>query len=89
MTYISNHTADIAIKARQRAAIEADCSAYIKQRRPVTVAPGYTQTPRALIPQQRIEADVADAGAKLSAWRSIDGRHNSRNTKRMRKEIRG
>jgi hypothetical protein len=87
MTYISNHTADIAIKARQRAAIDADCAAYIKQRRPVTVAPGYTQTPRALSPQQRIEADVADAGAKLSARRSSDGRHNNRNAKRLKKEI--
>ena len=86
MSYVSNHTAEIAIRAKQRATIEADIAAYIKQRRPVTVAPGYTQTPRALSPQQRIEADVADAGAKLSAWRSSDGRHNSRNAKRLKRE---
>lgn len=87
MTYISNHTADIAIKARQRATLEAEYKAYIKQRRPVTVAPGYTQTPRALSPQQRIEADVAEQGAKLSAWRSKDGRHNDRNAKRLKREV--
>ena len=34
MSYISNHTADIAIKARQRATLEAEYEAYIKQRRP-------------------------------------------------------
>lgn len=87
MSYVSNHTADIEIRARQRAALDADYAAYIKQRRPVTVAPGYTQTPRALSPQQRIEADVADAGAKLSAWRSSDGRHNARNAKRLKREV--
>lgn len=87
MSYVSNHTADIAIKAKQRAQLDAEYKAYIMQRRPVTVAPGYTQTPRALSPQQRIEADVADAGAKLSARRSSDGRHNNRNAKRLKKEI--
>ena len=87
MAYVSNCLADIAIRAKQRAALEADYAAYIKQRRPVTVAPGYTQTPRALSPQQRIEADVADAGAKLSAWRSSDGRHSARNAKRLKKEV--
>ena len=86
MAYVSNCLADIEIRSRQRAALEAEYAAYIKQRRPVTVAPGYTQTPRALSPQQRIEADVADAGAKLSARRSSDGRHNNRNAKRLKKE---
>jgi len=50
MTYVSNHTNDIAMKARQRAALEAEYNAYIKQRRPVTVAPGFPSTPKPLPP---------------------------------------
>lgn len=50
MTYVSNHTNDIAMKARQRAAMDAEYAAYIKQRRPVTVAPGFPSTPKPLPP---------------------------------------
>ena len=52
MSYVSNHTADIAIKARQRAALEAEYAAYIKQRRPVTVAPGFPSTPKPMPPKK-------------------------------------
>jgi hypothetical protein len=45
MSYVSNHTADIAIKAKQRAQLDAEYKAYIMQRRPVTVAPGYPDKP--------------------------------------------
>ena len=68
MSYISNHTADIAIKARQRATLEAEYKAYIKQRRPVTVAPGYTQTPRALSPQQRSGTGRETIGVEVEGW---------------------
>lgn len=87
MTYVSNHTADIAMRDKHRAALEKDYKAFIKSRK-VTVAPGYPSTvkPRPLSPQHRIEADVAEQGAKLSAWRSKDGRHNDRNAKRLKKE---
>ena len=52
MTYVSNHTADIAMKSSQRAALEAEYKAYVKQRRPVTVAPGFPSTPKPLPPKK-------------------------------------
>ena len=42
--------------------------------------------PPTLTQQQRIAVSVAEAGAKLSAWRSSDGRHNNRNAKRLKRD---
>ena len=86
MTYVSNHTNDIAMKARQRAALEAEQRAFLRRGGKATEVPGFTAIPPTLTQQQRIAASVAEAGAKLSAWRSSDGRHNNRNAKRMQKE---
>ena len=86
MTYVSNHTNDIAMKSRQRAALEAEQRAFLRRVGKITEAPGFTAIPPTLTQQQRIAASVAEAGAKLSAWRSSDGRHNNRNAKRLRKE---
>lgn len=52
MAYVSNCLADIEIRSRQRAALEAEYAAYIKQRRPVTVAPGFPSTPKPLPPKK-------------------------------------
>ena len=73
MTYVSNHTADIATRAKQRAALEAEQRAFLRRGGKITEAPGFT-------------ASVAEAGAKLSAWRSSDGRHNNRNAKRLKRQ---
>jgi len=86
MTYVSNHTNDIAMKARQRAALEAEQRAFLRRGGKITEAPGFTAIPPALTQQQRIAASVAEAGAKLSAWRSSDGRHNARNAKRLKRD---
>ena len=86
MTYVSNHTNDIAMKARQRAALEAEQRAFLRRGGKATEVPGFTAIPPTLTQQQRIAASVAEAGAKLSAWRSSDGRHNNRNANRMQKE---
>ena len=86
MTYVSNHTNDIAMKSSQRAALEAEQRAFIRRGGKVTEVPGFTAIPPTLTQQQRIAASVAEAGAKLSAWRSSDGRHNNRNAKRLKRE---
>jgi hypothetical protein len=83
MAYVSNHTADIGIRAKQRAALEAEQCAFIRRGGKVTEVPGFIAIPPTLTQQQRIAASVAEAGAKLSAWRSSDGRHNNRNAKRL------
>lgn len=60
MAYVSNHTADIDMRKRLRATLQADYERFTKTRK-VTVAPGYPATPappRGLSPAQRIEADV-------------------------------
>ena len=87
MTYVSNHTNDIAMKARQRAALEAEQRAFLRRGGKITEAPGFVAIPPTLTQQQRIAASVAEAGAKLSAWRSSDGRHNNRNAKRLKREV--
>ena len=86
MTYVSNHTNDIAMKARQRAALEAEQRAFLRRGGRITEVPGFTAIPPTLTQQQRIAASVDEAGAKLSAWRSRDGRHNNRNAKRLKRE---
>jgi len=86
MSYVSNHTADIETRARQRAALEAEQRAFLRRGGKITEVPGFTAIPPTLTQQQRIAASVAEAGAKLSAWRSSDGRHNARNAKRLRQE---
>ncbi len=83
MTYVSNHTSDIEARARQRAALEAEQRAFLRRGGKITEVPGFTAIPPTLTQQQRIAASVAEAGAKLSAWRSRDGRHNNRNAKRL------
>lgn len=83
MTYVSNHTADIAIRASQRAALEAEQRAFLRRGGKITEVPGFNSIPPTMTQQQRIAASVAEAGAKLSAWRSSDGRHNNRNAKRL------
>lgn len=87
MTYVSNHTNDIAMKSRQRAALEAEKRAFLRRGGKITEVPGFTAIPQTLTQQQRIAASVAEAGAKLSAWRSSDGRHNARNAKRLKREV--
>ena len=87
MTYVSNHTNDIAMKSRQRAALEAEQRAFLRRGGKVTEVPGFTAIPPTLTQQQRIAASVAEAGAKLSAWRSSDGRHNKRSAKRLKKDL--
>ena len=86
MSYVSNHTADIAMKARQRAALEAEQRAFLRRGGKITEAPGFTAIPPTLTQQQRIAVSIAEAGAKLSAWRSSDGRHNNRNAKRLKRD---
>ncbi len=87
MTYVSNHTSDIEARARQRAALEAEQRAFLRRGGKITEVPGFTAIPPTMTQQQRIAASVAEAGAKLSAWRSSDGRHNARNAKRLKKEV--
>ena len=65
MTYVSNHTADIAIKAKQRAQLDAEYKAYIKQRRPVTVAPGYPAGHRDIRSLQTYYNETAESMARL------------------------
>jgi len=84
MSYVSNCLADIAMKSRQRADLEAEQRAFLRRGGKITEAPGFTAIPPTQ--QQRIAASVAEAGAKLSAWRSSDGRHNNRNAKRLKRE---
>ena len=86
MAYVSNHTSDIEARARQRAALEAEQRAFLRRGGRITEVPGFTAIPPTLTQQQRIAASVDEAGAKLSAWRSSDGRHNARNAKRLRRE---
>ena len=86
MTYVSNHTNDIEMKARQRAALEAEQRAFLRRGGKITEVPGFAAIPPTLTQQQRIAASVAEAGAKLSAWRSSDGRHNNRNAKRLKRQ---
>ena len=83
MAYVSNCLADIAMKSSQRAALEADQRAFLRKGGKITEVPGFAAIPPTLTQQQRIAASVAEAGAKLSAWRSSDGRHNNRNAKRL------
>ena len=82
MSYVSNYLADIEIRSRQRAALEAEQRAFLRRGGKITEAPGFTAIPPALTQQQRIAASVA----KLSAWRGRDGRHNNRNAKRLKRE---
>jgi hypothetical protein len=86
MAYVSNCLADIEIRAKQRAALEAEQRAFLRRGGKITEVPGFVAIPPTLTQQQRIAASVAEAGAKLSAWRSIDGRHNNRNAKRLKRE---
>lgn len=86
MSYVSNCLADIEMRAKQRAALESEQCAFLRRGGKITEVPGFTAIPPTLTQQQRIAASVAEAGAKLSAWRSSDGRRNSRNAKRLRKE---
>lgn len=86
MSYVSNHTADIAIRAPITDALEAQRQAFIRRGGKITEVPGFTAIPPTMTQQQRIAASVAEAGAKLSAWRSSDGRHNARNAKRLKRE---
>lgn len=51
MTYVSNYTNDINMKARQRATLQADYEQFIKHR-PVKVAAGFTATPKPLPPKK-------------------------------------
>ena len=87
MAYVSNHTSDIEARARQRAALEAEQRAFLRRGGRITEVPGFTAIPPTLTQQQRIAASVDEAGAKLSAWRSSDGRHNNRNAKRLKREV--
>ena len=87
MAYVSNHTSDIEARARQRAALEAEQRAFLRRGGRITEVPGFVAIPPTLTQQQRIAASVAEAGAKLSAWRSSDGRHNNRNAKRVKREV--
>ena len=87
MTYVSNHTNDIAMKSSQRATLEAEQRAFLRRGGKITEVPGFTAIPPTLTQQQRIAASVAEAGAKLSAWRSSDGRHNNRSAKRLKKDL--
>jgi len=86
MAYVSNHTAEIETRAKQRSALEAEQRAFLRRGGKITEVPGFTAIPPTLTQQQRIAASVAEAGAKLSAWRSSDGRHNNRNAKRLKRE---
>ena len=86
MAYVSNHTAEIETRAKQRATLEAEQRAFLRRGGKITEVPGFTAIPPTLTQQQRIAASVAEAGAKLSAWRSSDGRHNNRNAKRLKRE---
>jgi len=86
MAYVSNCLADIEIRAKQRAALEAEQRAFLRRGGKITEVPGFTAIPPTLTQQQRIAASVAEAGAKLSAWRSSDGRHNARNAKRLKRD---
>ena len=88
MSYVSNCLADIAMKSSQRAALEAEQRAFLRRGGKITEVPGVTANPPTLTQQQRIAAAVAEAeaGAKLSAWRGRDGRHNNRNAKRLKRE---
>ena len=83
MSYVSNHTAEIETRASQRASLEAEQRDFLRSGGKVTEVPGFVAIPPTLTQQQRIAASVAEAGAKLSAWRSSDGRHNNRNAKRL------
>ena len=86
MSYVSNCLADIEIRAKQRAALEAEQRAFLRRGGKITEVPGFAAIPLTITQQQRIAASVAEAGAKLSAWRSSDGRHNKRNAKRLKRE---
>ena len=86
MAYVSNCLAGIAMKSSQRAAMEAEQRAFLRRGGRITEVPGFTAIPPTLTQQQRIAAPVDEAGAKLSAWRSRDGRHNARNAKRLKRE---
>jgi len=86
MAYVSNCLADIEIRAKQRSALEAEQRAFLRRGGKITEVPGFTAIPPTMTQQQRIAASVAEAGAKLSAWRSSDGRHNARNAKRLKRE---
>jgi heme-degrading monooxygenase HmoA len=87
MSYVSNCLADIEMRAKQRAALESEQCAFLRRGGKITEVPGFTAIPPTLTQQQRIAVSVAEAGAKLSAWRSSDGRHNNRNAKRLKKEV--
>jgi len=86
MSYVSNCLADIEIRAKQRSALEAEQRAFLRRGGKITEVPGFVAIPPTMTQQQRIAASVAEAGAKLSAWRSSDGRHNNRNAKRLKRE---
>jgi len=83
MSYVSNCLSDIAMKSSQRATLEAEQRAFLRRGGKITEVPGFTAIPPTMTQQQRIAAHVAEAGAKLSVWRSSDGRHNNRNAKRL------
>lgn len=86
MKSISNHAASIEQNDRERAMLARDTAAFIRRGGRITEVPGFTAIPPTLTQQQRIAASVDEAGAKLSAWRSRDGRHNARNAKRLKRE---
>ena len=83
MKSISNHAASIEQNDRERAMLARDTAAFLRRGGKITEVPGFAAIPPTLTQQQRIAASVAEAGAKLSAWRSSDGRHNNRNAKRL------
>lgn len=83
MSYVSNHTAEIAIRAPITDALDAQREAFLRRGGKITEVPGFNSIPPTMTQQQRIAASVAESGAKLSAWRSSDGRHNNRNAKRL------
>lgn len=82
MSYVSNCLADIKDRAPITDETAEQRQAFIRKGGKITEVPGFTAIPPALT-QQRIAASVAEAGSKLSAWRSSDGRHNNRNAKRL------
>ena len=88
MSCISNHIASIGQRDRERAMLASDTAAFLRRGGKITEVPGFTANPPTLTQQQRIAAAVAEAeaGAKLSAWRGRDGRHNNRNAKRLKRE---
>lgn len=45
MAYVSNHTAEIGIRARQRAALEAEQRAFLRRGGKITEVPGFTAIP--------------------------------------------